>query len=64
MLFRFLFISLVIYLGYRFFKGFWEKTSSKDQIKGQQKNMPLNLHDEDVEDARFEDVEDDERDSQ
>jgi hypothetical protein len=61
MFLRFLFTALVVYLGYRFLRGIWEKESRKEEIKGKSKSRPLNLKNEDVEDADFEDIEDKER---
>ena len=61
MFIRFLFTALVVYLGYRFLRGMWEKASRKEEIKGKSKSRPLDLQDEDVEDAHFEDIEDKER---
>jgi len=61
MFFRFLFVALVVYLGYRFLRGLWEKDSRKEEIRGEQKNKPLDLRDADVEDAHFEDIEEGKR---
>ena len=61
MFMRLLMIALVSYLGYRFFKGFWSGGPSKQEVKGKQKNRPLDLHDSDVEDAHFRDIEDEGR---
>jgi len=61
MFFRFLFIALVVYLGYRFLRGLWEKDSGKSEVRGKQKNQPLDLGDADVEDAHFEDIKDGKR---
>ena len=61
MFFRLLFSALVVYLGYRFLKGFWEKGKPKEEVGGRRKHEPIDLRDADVEDARFEDVEDEER---
>lgn len=55
---RFLLTILVLYLGYRFFKSFWKKESSKEEVKGRNKNQPLDLRNNDVDDARYEDIED------
>ena len=58
-MFRFLLTILALYLGYRFFKSFWKKESSKEEVKGRNKNQPLDLRDNDVDEARYEDIEDD-----
>ena len=57
---RWLLIGLVIYLGYRLFKGLNNQNVSEEDVKGKQKNAPLDLKDSDVEDAQFEDLKDDE----
>jgi len=53
---RFLFAALVVYLGYRFLKALFSNQSPKTNVRGQQKNRPLDLRDSDVEDAKFRDV--------
>ena len=57
MFFRLIFAALVVYLGYRFFRTFLQKESTKNTVGGKQKNEPLDLHDADVDDARYEDIE-------
>ncbi len=56
-MFRLLFAGFLFYAGYRFFKGLWIKESHKEEVKGKQKNQPLDLRDEDVGDAQFEEIE-------
>jgi hypothetical protein len=56
MFFRFLLTALVVYLGYRFFRALWNKESIKDSVKGEQKSSPLDLRDADVDDARYEEI--------
>ena len=56
MFFRLLLTALVVYLGYRFFKTFWQKESTRDSVKGKQKSGPLDLRDADVDDARYEEI--------
>ena len=58
MFFRFIFAALVVYLGYRFFRAFWPKGSSKNNIHGKQKSDPLDLRDADVDDAKYEEIDD------
>lgn len=53
---RFLFVALVVYLGYRFLKGLFSKQNTGANVSGQQKNKPLDLRDSDVEDAKFRDI--------
>ncbi|MFH1941524.1 MAG: hypothetical protein ABIL68_05415 [bacterium] len=57
MFFRFLLTCTVAYFGYRFVKGLWDKGSQKEEVKGKQRSKPLDLRKEDVDDARFEDIE-------
>lgn len=57
---RWFLFALVVYLGYRLFKGLNSQGVSKEDVKGKQKNKPLDLHNSDVEDAHFEDIKDDE----
>ena len=61
MFFRFLFFITVAYLGYHFLKTFWKKTPPKEEIGGKQRSEPLDFKSEDIEDAHFEDIKDDER---
>ena len=56
-LIRFILLSLMFYLGYQFLRGMRGKPNKEGKVKGTQKNKPLNLKDEDVEDAQFEDIE-------
>ena len=58
---RLLIYVLIIYFVYRFIKGIWVKSPRRNEVKGQQKSKPLDLSNEDVEDAHFEDVEDGDR---
>jgi len=53
----FIFYILLGYFGYQFLKGFFTKNDSDTIVEGQQKRHPLDLKDEDVEDAKFKDVE-------
>lgn len=53
---RLLVTGLLIYIGYHFIKGFFTRSPKESIVKGRQKNRPLDLHDADVEDAEFEDL--------
>jgi hypothetical protein len=53
---RILLTGLVIYLSYHLFKGAFKKNEQSEQVRGKQKSSPLNLKDNDVEDAHFEDI--------
>ena len=55
-MFRVLLFGIVIYLGYRLFKGLLPKVDRSVKVGGKQKNSPLDLKDSDVEDAHFEDI--------
>jgi len=48
--------GIVIYLGYKLYKGFVKKEDKSTPVRGKQKNRPLDLKDSDVEDAHFEDI--------
>ena len=61
MFFRFLFTCLLVYVGYKFIKRFFVQENQREEVKGDQKNQPLDLKDADVSDARFEDVSDSDR---
>lgn len=63
MFLRLMLTALVIYLGYRFLRAIWQKGPAKNKVSGKQKNEPLDLHDADVDDARYEDIDDGENDS-
>jgi hypothetical protein len=58
MFFRLIFTALVVYLGYRFFRAFRQKETTKNNIHGKQKSDPLDLRDADVDDARYEEIND------
>jgi len=56
---RFLFLLLLFYFGYRFYKKYLSAPSPKEKVKGRNRKKPLDLRDSEVEDAHFEDVNDD-----
>ena len=56
MFIRLLFTGLLVYLGYRFVRGWFTTQPPKEEVKGESKHRSLDLRDEDVEDARFEDI--------
>lgn len=58
MFFRLLLTSLLVYVGYKFIKGFFVQEDQKEEVKGDQTKQPLDLKDADVSDARYEDVSD------
>ncbi len=60
MLWRWILVGLIVYLGYRLFKGVNNQGASREDVKGKQKHEPLDLRNSDVEDAQFEDIKDDE----
>jgi hypothetical protein len=49
----------IIYFGYYIFKGFFSKEPPKTEVKGRNKNQPMDLRQEDVEDAKFEEIKED-----
>ena len=58
MFFRFILTALIIYVVYKFFKSLSKKESPNEEVRGRNRNQPLDLRDSDVDDARFEDIED------
>ena len=58
MFFRFILTALIVYVVYRFFKSLTKKESPKEEVRGRNRNQPLDLRDSDVDDARFEDIDD------
>ncbi|HDQ44703.1 MAG TPA: hypothetical protein ENN17_04275 [bacterium] len=56
MLFRLLLLGALGYFGYQFLKGVFTGSRSKPEVRGQPGNPPLDLRDADVEDARFEEL--------
>ena len=56
---RLLLTVLVVYLGYHIFKGFFSSEPPKTEVKGSNKSRPIDLRQEDVEDAKFKDIEED-----
>lgn len=59
MFFRFIFVSIIGYIIYRFLKSLFPKEMDKSSVHGKQKTMPLDFKNEDVEDAKFEEINDD-----
>ena len=59
MLGKFLITLFVVYFGYHIFKGFFSKDPSKTKVKGSNRNRPIDLRQEDVEDAKFKDIKED-----
>lgn len=55
-LIRLILIGLLVILGYRFFKGWLGGQPQKEEVRGKPKNEPLDLRNEDVDEARFEDI--------
>lgn len=53
--FRLVLLGLAGYWGYKYIKGMGGSSKSSD-VKGKQKTEPLDLHDADVQDATFKDV--------
>lgn len=59
MFFRFLLLVIIGYFGYVLLKSLIKNEIRKSEIKGRQKSEPINFNNEDVEDAKFEDIEED-----
>jgi len=58
MLFRLILFSIFIYLGYKLFQGIRSTGPDKSTVSGKPKNNPLDLDNSDVEDAQFEEIDD------
>ena len=59
MLTRFLFWALIVYLAYRIIKALVlgsSRPAPPNQVQGKPKNRPLDLSNQDVEDAKFEEI--------
>ncbi|MBN2102781.1 hypothetical protein JW835_01930 [bacterium] len=56
-LISFIFYILLGYFAYHFLQGLFKKDQSDTIVEGKQKSPPLDLKEEDVEDAKFKDVE-------
>ena len=56
MFFRLLLLSLAGYFVYKYLKGFFIKEAQRDEVKGQQKSKPIDLKNEDIQDAEYEDI--------
>ena len=55
---RFIFTCLLIYLGFRLIKALLPQDQKKEEVQGIRKNSALDLKEEDVADATFEDIKD------
>jgi hypothetical protein len=55
-LLRLLIWSFIFYLIYKLFRDLISKGHRENEIKGKAKSKPLDLSDMDVEDAQFEDI--------
>jgi len=56
MFFRILLMFLLGYFGYHLYQGLVHRDDSDTVVKGKQKKRPLDLKQEDVEEAKFKDV--------
>ncbi|MBN1779960.1 hypothetical protein JW948_02445 [bacterium] len=59
MLFRTLMLFLAGYFAFHFFKGLFSGESPGPAVRGRKKSQPMDLKREDVEDAKFRDIEED-----
>jgi hypothetical protein len=58
-MFRWILWILLFYLGYKILKGLTASPpKKKDEVMGKKKTKPLDLSKSDVQDARFEDIDD------
>lgn len=61
-LFRLILWGLILYLGFRFFRSFFQgQPREKQEVHGKSKNKPLDLNKEDIEDVDFKDLDDDKK---
>lgn len=58
MFIRFVFTCFLIYLGYRFIRSLLPRGARNEEVKGTRQAHTLDLKDEDVTDATFEDIKD------
>ena len=56
MFFRLVLLSFAGYLAYKYFKGFFTQEGKKEEVKGQPKSKPIDLKNEDVQDAEYEEI--------
>jgi len=56
MFLRFILLVIIGYFGYRFLKSIIKNEIRKSEIKGRQKNGSINFNNEDIEDAKYEDI--------
>ncbi|MBN2417680.1 hypothetical protein JXO52_17735 [bacterium] len=56
---KLIFYFVVGYLGYKLFRLFKPDMAPKEQVRGQNRNKPLDLSRSEVEDAHFEDIPED-----
>lgn len=56
-MFRFLFVVGVIYLAYRLFKNYTARPKPGDEVRGRNRNRPLDVETKDISDAQYEDIE-------
>lgn len=57
---KLIFYFIVGYLGYKLFRIFKPAAAAKEQVRGENRNKPLDLSHTEVEDAHFEDIPEDE----
>jgi hypothetical protein len=53
---RLIFWILLIYFGIKSLQGMTRRPEKKNEVRGRRKNEPLDLSRSDVQDARFEDI--------
>ena len=58
MLFRLIIVSIFIYMGYKLYKGLRSSETDKSTVRGSPRRGPLDLNNSDVEDAQFEEIDD------
>ncbi|MCD6115966.1 hypothetical protein J7K93_03035 [bacterium] len=62
-MFRFIFTALIVYFGYRYLKNVWKRTSQPANVRGKKKSRPMDFDDQKIVDAKFEDIDEEEKDS-
>ena len=53
---RYLILALFLYFGYRFVKRSMTAQKKSSEVRGKQKNDPLDIDDAEITDARYEDI--------
>jgi len=61
MFFRFILLIIIGYFGYRLLKSVIKNEIRKSEIKGKHKSRSINFDNEDIEDAKYEDIDEEKK---